>query len=225
MKFSSCIGSFLSARGPVTILDRSSYFSMATSTTDKGQRTKRRMLKAAAELFRRQGYDGTGLSQVLEESGAPRGSLYFHFPGGKDQLAAEAVDATGARIGRGIEALLESSDDVGEAVGRVVDSMATDLEESGYVRGCPIAAVALDSTTSSERVREACGRSFDRWLSLLEARLRNSGWSAAAAREEAIMILATVEGALALARASHDPEPLRTAVRRLRLDLSRTPTP
>lgn len=196
---------------------------MATSTTDKGQRTKRRMLKAAAELFRRQGYDGTGLSEVLDESGAPRGSLYFHFPGGKDQLAAEAVDATGARIGMGIEALLESSDDVGEAVGRVVDSMATDLEKSGYVRGCPIAAVTLDSAVSSEQVREACRRSFDRWLSLLEARLRDAGWSAGAAREEAIMILAAVEGALTLARSSRDPEPLRTAARRLRRDLSRTP--
>jgi TetR/AcrR family transcriptional regulator, lmrAB and yxaGH operons repressor len=196
---------------------------MTTSSTEKGQRPKRRMLKATAELFRRQGYDGTGLSEVLEESEAPRGSLYFHFPGGKDQLAAEAVESTGARIGRGIEALLDSSDDVGEAVGRVVDSMATDLEESGYVRGCPIAAVSLDSATTSKQVREACRRSFELWLSLLAARLRDGGWSAGDAREEAIMILATVEGALALSRASRDPEPLRTAARRLRRDLSRAP--
>jgi TetR/AcrR family transcriptional repressor of lmrAB and yxaGH operons len=196
---------------------------MATSTTEKGQRTKRRMLKAAGELFRRRGYDGTGLSEVLEESGAPRGSLYFHFPGGKDQLAAEAVTTTGARIEKGIEALLDSSDDVAEAVGRVVDSMASDLEESGYVRGCPIAAVTLDSASSSKQVREACRHSFDRWLTVLEARLRGAGWSARVAREEAIMILATVEGALTLARASHDPEALRTVARRLRADLSRPP--
>jgi TetR/AcrR family transcriptional regulator, lmrAB and yxaGH operons repressor len=195
-----------------------------TTSTEKGQRTKRRMLRAAAELFRRQGYDGTGLSEVLDESGAPRGSLYFHFPGGKDQLAAEAVTATGARIGKGIEALLESSDDVGQAVGRVVDSMATDLEESGYVRGCPIAAVTLDSASSTKQVREACRRSFDRWLLLLEGRLRGAGWSAEAAREEAVIILATLEGALTLARASRDPEPLRTVGRRIRRNLSRTPT-
>lgn len=178
------------------------------------------MLKATAELFRRQGYDGTGLSQVLDESGAPRGSLYFHFPGGKEQLAAEAVSSIGARIGTGIEALLESSDDVAEAVGRVVESMANDLEESGYVRGCPVAAVSLDSASSSKQVREACRRSFERWISLLEARLERAGWSRGAAREEAILILATVEGALTLARASRDPEPLRTAARRLRADLS-----
>jgi TetR/AcrR family transcriptional regulator, lmrAB and yxaGH operons repressor len=195
-----------------------------TTSTEKGLRTKRRMLSAAAELFRRQGYDGTGLSEVLDESGAPRGSLYFHFPGGKDQLAAEAVTATGARIGKGIEALLESSDDVGQAVGRVVDSMAADLEESGYVRGCPIAAVTLDSASSTKQVREACRRSFDRWLLLLEGRLRGAGWSAEAAREEAVIILATLEGALTLARASRDPEPLRTAGRRIRRNLSRTPT-
>jgi TetR/AcrR family transcriptional regulator, lmrAB and yxaGH operons repressor len=195
---------------------------MPATTTEKGKRTRRRMLRAAAELFRRQGYDGTGLNEVLSESGAPRGSLYFHFPGGKDQLAAEAVDATGARIGRGIGALLDSSEDVGEAVGRVVDSMAAELEESGYVRGCPIAAVTLDSASTSKQVREACRHSFDLWLSLLEARLRDGGWSAGDAREEAIMILATVEGALTLARSSRDPESLRTAARRLRRNLSRS---
>jgi TetR/AcrR family transcriptional repressor of lmrAB and yxaGH operons len=101
--------------------------------------------------------------------------------------------------------------------------MASDLEESGYVRGCPIAAVTLDSASSSKQVREACRQSFDHWLTVLEAKLRGAGWSARVAREEAIMILATVEGALTLARASRDPEPLRTAARRLRADLSRTP--
>jgi TetR/AcrR family transcriptional regulator, lmrAB and yxaGH operons repressor len=223
MKFSSCMGSSFPLAVRIPYWTNHHISVMPATTTEKGQRTRRRMLKAASELFRRQGYDGTGLSEVLAESGAPRGSLYFHFPGGKDQLAAEAVDATGARIGKGIEALLASSEDVGEAVGRVVDSMAADLEESGYVRGCPIAAVTLDSASASKHVREACRRSFDRWLSLLEARLRDSGWSARDAREEAIMILAAVEGALTLARSSRDPEPLRTAARRLRRDLSRTP--
>jgi AcrR family transcriptional regulator len=196
---------------------------MPTSKTDKGQRTKRRMLKATAELFRRQGYDGTGLSEVLDQSGAPRGSLYFHFPGGKEQLAAETVATTGARIAKGIEALLESSDDVGEAVARVAEAMATDLEESGYVRGCPIAAVTLDSATSSEEVREACRRSFERWLSLLEARLERAGWRRREARGEAILTLAAVEGALTLARSSRDPEPLRTVAQRLRRELSGAP--
>lgn len=181
------------------------------------------MVRTAAELFRRQGYDGTGLSEVLEKSGAPRGSLYFHFPGGKEELAVEAVAAEGAGIGKGIELLLQSSDDVAEAIGRVVEYLAGDLERSDYTRGCPVAAVTLDTAVGSRRVREACRKAFGRWQSLLEARLRAAGWREAAAREEAILILAAIEGGLTLARAHRDPEPLHAVARRLRRDLSRTP--
>jgi TetR/AcrR family transcriptional repressor of lmrAB and yxaGH operons len=181
------------------------------------------MVRSTAELLRRQGYDGTGLSEILEESGAPRGSLYFHFPGGKDELAVEAVASEGAIIANGIELLLKSSDDVGEAVSRVVEFLAADLERSGYARGCPVAAVTLDSAVTSGPLREACRRAFDDWQALLEARLRRAGWKRRAAREEAILILSAVEGGLTLARAHRDPEPLRAVARRLRDELSRPP--
>lgn len=179
------------------------------------------MVAATAELLRNQGYDGTGMSKVLEESGAPRGSLYFHFPGGKNQLAREAVETEGATIARGIELLLSSSDDVAEAVGRVVEYLAGDLERSGYRRGCPVAAVTLDSAISSEPVREACAEAFDRWQRLIEARLRRAGWSAATASEEAILVLSAIEGGLTLARAQRDPAPLHAVARRLRSSLTR----
>lgn len=178
------------------------------------------MVATAAELLRRQGYDGTGVSQVLEESGAPRGSLYFHFPGGKEQLAVEALATEGAMIAKGIDLLLNSSDNVAEAVARVVEYLAGDLERSDYTRGCPVAAVTLDTAVSSKPVRDACRRAFDRWESLIETRLRRAGWAEDAAHEEAILILAAIEGGLTLARSRRDPEPLRAVARRIRDSLA-----
>lgn len=188
--------------------------------TDKGRRTRRRMVAATAELLRDQGYDGTAMSDVLERSGAPRGSLYFHFPGGKDQLVREAIETEGSMIGQGIEYVLASSDDVAEAVGRVVDYLAGDLERSEYRRGCPVAAVTLDSAIYAEGVRETCAATFGGWQRLIEERLRRAGWSPAAARDEAILVLSAIEGGLSLARAQRDPAPLLAVARRLRSSLS-----
>ena len=179
------------------------------------------MIRAAAGLFRRRGYDGTGLNEILERGGAPRGSLYFHFPGGKQELAAAAIVEAGATIGAGIERLLDSTDDVGEAVASVVELIAADLERSGYRGGCPVAAVTLDAaSSSSERVRAACSEAFDHWQGLLEARLVGAGWARPEARQEATLVLAAIEGAQTLARARRDPEPLRAVARRLRAELS-----
>ena len=183
--------------------------------------TRERIIRTAGELFRRQGYDGTGLNQILDESGAPRGSLYFHFPGGKQQLAAEAVTAAGAMFGEGMEWSLDSTDDIAEGVARIIEYIAADLERSGFERGCPIGAVTLDAASSSEPVRSACRDVFDRWLTLFEQRLRSAGWTPEAASEEAVLIVSSVEGALMLARSRRDAEPLRAVTRRLRAGLAR----
>ena len=183
--------------------------------------TRERIIRTAGELFRRQGYDGTGLNQILDESGAPRGSLYFHFPGGKQQLAAEAVTVAGAMFGEGMEWSLDSTDDIAEGVARIIEYIAADLERSGFERGCPIGAVTLDAASSSEPVRSACRDVFDRWLTLFEQRLRSAGWTPEAASEEAVLIVSSVEGALMLARSRRDAEPLRAVTRRLRAGLAR----
>lgn len=178
--------------------------------------SRRRLVRTAGELFRRQGYHGTGLSQVLAESGAPRGSLYFHFPNGKQQLAVEAVTQAGAAVGEGIEFLLRSSDDVGEAIGRVVDYLAADLHDSDYEHGCPVGTVALDTASASEPVRLACDEIFDQWLGYIERGLERAGWSRPDAAEQALLVLSAIEGALLLARARRDIAPLRAVGRRLR---------
>ena len=193
---------------------------VAPQATERNTDTRERIIRTAAELFRRQGYDGTGLNQILDVSGAPRGSLYFHFPGGKRQLAVEAVAASGELLGKGMERSLDSTDDVAEGIARIIDYIATDLERSGFERGCPIGAVTLDAASSSEPVRDACRQVFDGWLALFEQRLRAGGWTPKAASDEAVLIVSSVEGALMLARSRQNAGPLRAVARRLRAGLA-----
>lgn len=159
-------------------------------------------------LLRRQGYAGTGLNEIVARSGAPRGSLYFHFPGGKEQLAVAAMDRAGEQLAAAIAAILGSSDDLGEALGGLVDALAGGLEASGYRDGCPIATVTLEAAGDSEAMREAAAAAFASWLAPLRERLVRAGLTPPAASRRALLILSAVEGALILARAQQNLAPL-----------------
>lgn len=187
------------------------------------------MTQTAADLFRRRGYDGTGINLILRESGAPAGSLYFHFPGGKAELASEAVSAAGREIGRGIEYLLETSEDPAEAIGRVLDFLATDLRTSDFEHGCPVGTVALDVASEAEPVRLSCRAAFDEWAEIVATHLHAAGWDMASAQADALVVVALIEGALLLARARRDTEPLEAVARHVRRTLAKgrsaAPTP
>jgi TetR/AcrR family transcriptional repressor of lmrAB and yxaGH operons len=186
--------------------------------------SRKRTVATAVALFRRQGYSGTGINQILDESATPKGSLYFHFPGGKTELAIEAVTASGRAIGRGIEAALASTEDVAEAVGRAIDFTAADLRESNFEHGCPVGSVVVDVASASEPIRIACRTIFDEWQAVVARRLEAAGWDERAASDEALSILSLLEGALLLSRARHDTAPLESAARHVRRTLSAPPT-
>ncbi len=169
-------------------------------------------IDTTAKLLRRRGYAASGLNEIVARSGAPKGSLYFHFPGGKEELAIAALEHAGGELRAGIAQLLASSEDLGEALAGVVDALAAGLQASGFRDGCPIATVALEAASESERLRASAAAVFDSWLAVIAARLRAGGLSAAAAERRALMVLAAIEGALILARARHDLAPL-SAVR------------
>ena len=178
------------------------------------------MTLKAVDLFRRQGYHGTGLNQLLDESGAPRGSLYFHFPGGKTELAVDAVTTAGQAIGAGIQRMLEVTDDAAEAIAKIVEFIAADLRRSNWERGCPVATVALDTASSSEPIRLACRTIFDDWVGTVAHRLRTAGWDAASAAEDALVVASAIEGALILARARRDSAPLDAVAHHIRTTLT-----
>ena len=173
------------------------------------------MLKKAADLFQRQGFHATGLKQILEESGAPRGSLYFHFPGGKEQLAVEALRESGERTTRAVEAILESESDPAVGLRKFFLAMAGVLRASEFRDGCPIATVTLEVGATSAPIRAACAASYAEWQQLIEERLLRAGLAAERAGALAVLSLAAVEGGLILSRARLDTEPLETVAEQL----------
>jgi TetR/AcrR family transcriptional regulator, lmrAB and yxaGH operons repressor len=172
----------------------------------KGERTRKKLVDATGALLRRQGFHGTGLSDIIAESGAPRGSLYFYFPGGKDELACAALEAAGAEWRARIGAAVGAAPDLAGALGAVVELLASDLVASRYAHGCPVAAVALEAT--SEPVRAAIAAHYAVWERGIAAHFRAAGLAAAPARQLATVALAAIEGALLLARVQRSTAPL-----------------
>jgi TetR/AcrR family transcriptional repressor of lmrAB and yxaGH operons len=173
-------------------------------------------IDTAGLLLRRQGYAGTGLNEIVARSGAPKGSLYFHFPGGKEELAVAAMQRTGEQLRAALAAILASSEDLGEALARLLDVLAEGLERSDYRDGCPIATVTLELASDSQALRAAATETFDSWLDALQQRLLIGGVAASVAEQRALLVLSAIEGALILARARRDLAPLLAVREELR---------
>jgi TetR/AcrR family transcriptional repressor of lmrAB and yxaGH operons len=174
--------------------------------------TKDRFLRTAADLFQRQGYHATGLNQVVTEGQAPKGSLYFHFPGGKEQLAAEAVTRSGADLSRRMAEVAAGADSAGQAVVALGEYFADRLVESGFTAGCPVATIALEASASAD-IRAACDGTYTSWLDGLVALL--TAWRVPEPAANAQLVLSAVEGALLLARVRRDPTIIREVTARL----------
>jgi TetR/AcrR family transcriptional repressor of lmrAB and yxaGH operons len=194
----------------------------ATTGERKGERTRKKLVDTTAALLRRQGYHATGLSDIVAESGAPRGSLYFYFPGGKDELARAALLASTATWRARVDAATRHARDLGEAIDATVTLLADDLEASGWDNGCPVAAVALEST--SELVQRTVQEHFASWLDTVAERLVALGVAAVPARQLATVVLAAFEGALLLARVARSRAPLVAVGQALRALVAAMPT-
>jgi AcrR family transcriptional regulator len=173
--------------------------------------TRDRIVDASAELFRRQGYSATGVKQIVDAAQAPFGSLYHFFPGGKEQLGAEAIRVSGAIYGLLIPAVIDTAPDLVTGVRNFFAGAAEHLRETGYEDACPIATVALEVSSSSETMREACAEVFESWIRAGAARHTDAEISPEKARELTIGMLCALEGAFVLARAMRTTEPLEIA--------------
>jgi AcrR family transcriptional regulator len=173
--------------------------------------TKQRIVDTSAELFRRQGYSATGVKQIVTAAKAPFGSLYHFFPGGKEELGAEAVRVSGALYEQLIPAVFDPAPDVVTGVRDFFNGAAEHLRETDYEDACPIATVALEVSSTSETIRRACADVFDRWIAAGSDRFERAGLEPAKARELTIAMLAALEGAFVLARAQRSTKPLQVA--------------
>jgi AcrR family transcriptional regulator len=173
--------------------------------------TKHRIIETSAELFRRQGYSATGVKQIVTDAKAPFGSLYHFFPGGKEELGAAAVRTSGALYAQLIPAVFDPAPDPITGVRDFFAGAAEHLRETGYEDACPIATVALEVSSTSETMRQACAEVFESWISLGAERFTRAGADPGTARELTVGMLAALEGAFVLCRALRDTEPLRVA--------------
>lgn len=164
--------------------------------------TRDRILEASAELFRRQGLTGTGIKQILARANAPFGSLYHHFPGGKDQLAAETIKRAGAYYGQLVAEKFLAEPDLVTGIRTAFVGAGGTLEATGYADACPIETVALEVASTNEPLRLATAEVFGSWLDDLTTLLAREGLEQAKARALAHTIISALEGAFILARAS-----------------------
>jgi AcrR family transcriptional regulator len=173
--------------------------------------TKDRIMDSSAELFRRQGYAGTGIKQILVAANAPFGSLYHFFPGGKEQLGAETILVSGQLYGQLFATIAARAPDVPSAVGEFFSGAADTLAETDYADACPIATVALEVASTNEQLRQACAEVFDSWIAGATEYFVRAGIGPQRARELALSMLCLLEGAFVFARAMRSTEPLHVA--------------
>lgn len=173
--------------------------------------TRERIIETSAELFRLQGYHATGIKQIVKAAEAPFGSLYHFFPGGKEELGAEAITVSGAIYAQLIPAVFDPAPDVVAGVRDFFAGAAAHLVETDYADACPIATIALEVSSSSEPMREACAEVFQSWIEAGADRYVQAGITREKARELTIGMLCALEGAFVLARALRSTEPLLIA--------------
>ncbi len=173
--------------------------------------TRDRIVGASAELMRRQGYAATGLKQIVAAARAPFGSIYHFFPGGKEQLGAEAIVASGRLYEALIPAVFDPAPDLVTAVRAFFAGAGEHLRATDYADACPIATIALEVSSVSEPMRRACADVFASWIAAGTPRFTAAGLSPARARGLVVAMLCALEGAFVLARATRSTEALDVA--------------
>ena len=180
--------------------------SVAGGLTRKRGSTRRAMLVTAVDVLRERGAAGVTIDEVLARSGAPRGSVYYHFPQGRSQLLIEALNYAGDSLTEVIDA---AADRGGIALVRqFVAFWERALAGSAYTAGCPVMAAAISSTEDDSVLATAAGEIFARWRDALSQIFRRDGFESADAESLAVMCIAALEGAVVLCRSTRTPEPL-----------------
>jgi TetR/AcrR family transcriptional regulator, lmrAB and yxaGH operons repressor len=173
--------------------------------------TRSRLIRTTSRLLRKQGYAATGLNQVMAEAEAPKGSMYFHFPGGKEELAAAAVELFSERTLARMTQTLEECGSVEAAVVAMFDDEIAWLKRTDFMEGCAVAAVALDTAGEHPALAEATERGLSAWLDLFTTALEAEGRQPDEARRLASLIVVAIEGIVVLGKGMRSTEAIAAA--------------
>ncbi|EMJ97214.1 MULTISPECIES: TetR/AcrR family transcriptional regulator [unclassified Leptospira] len=165
-----------------------------------------KLLLATGNLLRKYGYFGTGLLQIVKESKTPKGSLYFHFPGGKEELAGEALKLSAREWFIHLSVPIQSAKSASEAVKKVCEWIARDIESSGYEHGCPVATVALEAANTIDSLHIIAKENYQEWERTIAMILRKDNIPNPTALST--LILSSIEGAILLSVSYRNSTPL-----------------
>jgi AcrR family transcriptional regulator len=177
--------------------------------------TRESILTAAAELMRRKGYGAVGMKDIAEASGAPIGSLYHHFRGGKVQIVGEALVNAGQAYALLIPSIVDEYTDLGAAIDGIFTQAAEDMAATGFANMCPVASIAAEVADTVEELRETSAGVFTDWVDGGTAYFHARGLDEPRAREVTLALIGALEGAFVLARTLRSTEPLLAAGRTL----------
>jgi TetR/AcrR family transcriptional repressor of lmrAB and yxaGH operons len=181
----------------------------ATLARKRPATARDRFVVMTAKLMSRRGYAGVGLNEIVEKSGAPKGSLYHYFPNGKEQLAAAAVTWAADSFLATLTEELVAAGSAAAAIQTLAERIAGWMEGSAFKDGSPLTIVAVETGAFVESLRLACQTGYQAWADLLADQLRRDGKPAKDASDLALWAVASLEGAIILARTQHSAEPLR----------------
>lgn len=177
--------------------------------------TRDRIIQTTCELLENQGYHATGLNQIVQESGAPKGSIYYHFPEGKDSITSEAVLFAGQNVAERIRVHLAKIEDPAEALQVFIETIAHFVEVSGFHSGGPLTIVASETATTNELLNTTCRAAYDLMRAAFRDKLLQSGFSEERAENLVWIITSATEGGIILSRTYHSGDPLRRVAREI----------
>lgn len=177
--------------------------------------TKEKFIETASKLFEVKGYNATGLNEILAESGAPKGSLYYHFPKGKEQLALEAIISAGKKITFNLKENLKTADNPIQGVMNNLEHLAKVIDNEQKIRDMSISLIALETYLTSENLRKACEEIFDVLERTYAEKLIETGIDKEKAYELSAVIGAMTEGGITLALTRKNGNPLRLIAKQI----------
>ena len=173
--------------------------------------TRERMVVSAALMLRERGVAGTTVSGVLEASGAPRGSVGFHFPGGRNELLTEALHLAGDSVSTLLRAAVEAGTPPADVIRGIGEYYKHQLAETDFHAGCPVGAAALDAYDDVD-LGPVVAEVVDDWASLLAQSMVKAGFDESAAADAALVAISAIEGAIMISRVKRSTDPIDLAV-------------
>ncbi|MEV8522310.1 TetR/AcrR family transcriptional regulator [Dyella marensis] len=183
--------------------------------TTEAPGTRDRLIGAMFDSLQRKGLHGVGLSEILHDAQAPKGVMYHHFPGGKADLAVAAIEAGAAQIKASLLQVIEAHADPADALKIWWGHAHKRLERSGFERGCPLAAISLESTPDDIALRDALAQAFGAFRELVADLLAGAGIGAKRSTQLAALIVSAYEGSLIQARVAGSAKPVNDTVEML----------